>query len=120
VVTAEESYRAGLRHGPTRLYDAAGRKVREVDYADGQPVGTARTFYPLSGRLQETTPHAGGKPEGWQVAYHPDGRTVQRRQHFKAGKPDGPPRLYDAKGRPLDPKRGKRGRTSFWRRLLGG
>jgi len=92
----EESFQAGVRHGPFVEYHRNGKVARQGRYVNGSQDGPWVLRYE-SGAVEEEAEYRDGVAHGRFAAYRADGskRSEGRRC---AGAPCGTWRTYDARG----------------------
>ena len=71
----EETYAAGLLHGPTRSLTAAGRVIEEGAYSEGERHGVWKTYSEL-GVLRSEIGYENGLFHGKCTMHYPDGKPM--------------------------------------------
>ncbi|MDI1480266.1 DUF1566 domain-containing protein [Polyangium sp. y55x31] len=95
----EETWAAGLRHGPVVAHDEeTGKKVSVTHYAAGLREGAVETFHPsgsraMSGQYQQD------RPTGTFTRFHPNGARAAVFS-FREGELDGPYESFHPDGKP--------------------
>ena len=90
-------WQAGVVHGSKRVYHVNGQIMSEVQYVEGQPVGTA-TSYDREGRITQTAEYKNGLRHGVMTDYWPEPRQIKRTVPYKKGLIDGVVRDYHPSG----------------------
>ena len=81
------TYRAGVRHGPEKLYASGQYPQTEIPWDNGAVRGLRRSFHP-DGRLMTEIAYEDGRATGESKSYDPNGR-VTRIAQFRNGQRDG-------------------------------
>jgi len=71
-LTAEISFRNGVRHGVTRIYYPSGALSDEIMYVDDEKNGVSKKFY-KNGKLYSLTPYHDDEKHGVQKKYYSNG-----------------------------------------------
>ena len=72
----EQTYRAGILHGPARQYYSDGQLQIDMNFADGIAQGAYKAYYP-TGQLQVEDNLANGSYSSQVKMYHKDGTPME-------------------------------------------
>ena len=75
-IRMEQTYRAGVLHGPAKQYYSDGQLQIDMNFADGVAQGPYRAYYP-SGQLQVEDDLENGAYSSQVKMYHEDGTPVE-------------------------------------------
>ncbi len=71
-LTAEITFKNGVRHGVTKIYYPSGELSDEIIYVDDEKSGIAKKFH-KNGQLYSLTPYHKDKKDGVQIKYYSNG-----------------------------------------------
>jgi antitoxin component YwqK of YwqJK toxin-antitoxin module len=91
-----ESFKDGLRDGPTTTYSADGRVVRDEYFKNGKQDGNQERFY-RSGEIQSQEYYKNGEPDGIQRYYYENGQ-LKYEINIIDGKAEGLEKEYHENG----------------------
>ncbi len=75
-ILMEQTYRAGILHGPARQYYSDGQLQIDMNFADGIAQGAYKAYYP-TGQLQVEDNLANGSYSSQVKMYHKDGTPME-------------------------------------------
>lgn len=81
-LSAEITFRNGLRHGLTRIYYSSGDLSDEMMYVEDRKTGFSKKFH-KNGNLYSLTPYLEGKKHGIQKKYYANGNLWAETPYFK-------------------------------------
>lgn len=72
-LTAEITFRNGVRNGVSKIYYSSGELSDEIMYVDDEKNGFAKKFH-KNGKLYSLTPYHKGQKDGVQLKYYSNGK----------------------------------------------
>ncbi|MBN2597336.1 MAG: hypothetical protein JXR82_11175 [Marinifilaceae bacterium] len=81
-LTAEITFRNGVRHGVCKIYYPSGELSDEIMYVDDQKSGVAKKFH-KNGKLYSLTPYHKDKKDGVQKKYYSNGNIWAETPYMK-------------------------------------
>ncbi|MDM8159195.1 hypothetical protein QUH73_05105 [Labilibaculum sp. K2S] len=84
-LTAEITFRNGVRHGVCKIYYSSGELSDEIMYVDDQKNGVAKKFH-KNGKLYSITPYHKDEKDGVQKKYYSNGN-IWAETPYRKGQP---------------------------------
>lgn len=102
----ETAYDKGEIQGASRSFDAEGRLIRVVTFANGQRDGDVTDYWPEKpGQIKQVVPYRKGSVEGVAKAFYLNGKLKWERP-FKDNRQHGVEKAFDGDGKPE--------KTAYW------